>query len=197
LRLWLHHKVVSSPVLQESESLDMRTSSFKTIVISCCVGLALSGCGASTVGTSTGSWSVYDLGAGMENPATGIGGTVEIRNSGEGSNVKLSVTGVKASREFGAHVHVGACADANMAAGHYQHNMRPADAGATDPAFANNDNEVWLDFTSDASGKASSEKTTTFRLDNTRAKAVIIHTNKTGAGGVAGAKLACIGLQFN
>ncbi len=164
-----------------------------------CFGLlvcVLSGCGGGTVGSSTGAWTVYDLGAGTENAATGVTGTVEIRNSGSGSNFKLSVANVKASREFGVHVHAGACSDANMGGGHYQHNPRPADAGATDPTYANNDNEVWLDFTSDATGKGTAEKTTTFKLDNTRAKAVVIHTMKTGAGGAAGTKLACISLQF-
>ncbi len=175
----------------------MRLSCRLQNVLLCCGIIALVGCGKAPIGTSTGTWTVYELAAGMENPATGIAGTVEVSEAGTGTLFKLAVTGLKGvSREFGAHVHAGPCEVPTQGAGHYQHSARPPDAGATDPTWANNDNEVWLDFTTDAKGAAAAERTSTFKVDATRAKAVVIHTMKTGAGGAAGTKLACIGLAF-
>lgn len=153
--------------------------------------------GAKSVGKSMGAWVVYDLGMGMANPAMGIGGNVTVTEPAAGkTEFKLEVSGVTASREFGAHLHVAACDPPGQGGGHYQHMARPADAGASDPAWANATNEVWMDFTTDAMGKASKTVTANWMLDTTRAKSVVVHTMATGAGGVAGTKLACVNLAW-
>jgi Cu-Zn family superoxide dismutase len=83
------------------------------------------------------------------------------------------------------------------AGGHYQDKpAAAADAAATDPMFGNPMNEVWLDFTTDAAGKGMSERTVDFRIRPGEAKAIVVHAMMTGAGGVAGTKLACLPIAF-
>lgn len=149
------------------------------------------------VGTSNGAFVVYPQTApATDNPAMTVAGSAEIWDLGTKTRFKLTLTGLKPDTQFGSHVHVAACDDM-QAGGHYQHNLRPDAATAFDSEYANDANEVWLDFKSDAMGKASSDVTSNWKLVSSRAKAIIIHVMKTGDGGVGGAKLACVNLKYN
>ena len=120
--------------------------------------------------------------------ATGSGKTV----------VTLHVFGLEPNREYGAHAHRNACGASPLdAGGHFQHEI----GGATDPAYANPQNEIWLDVTTDADGNGASQATVdwTFAPDN-RARSVVLHDHHTatepGAAGTAGARLACLTVEF-
>ena len=138
-------------------------------------------------------------GDGTPNPIS-PGATAKVkaqRTKDGGTIVTLKVKGLPPNREFGAHAHVLACND-NKAGGHYQN--VPAPPGGNSSAYANPENEVWLDFTTNehGHGKARAEVEWTFRIDG--ANAVIIHDHHTtdtdpGAG-TAGAKLACLDVDF-
>src|SRR5689334_15957542 len=55
--------------------------------------------------------------------------------------VTLQVRGLVPNREYGSHVHKFACgADPLAAGGHFQYVV----GGASDPNFANEENEIWL-----------------------------------------------------
>jgi hypothetical protein len=156
---------------------------------------------ASTLAKSLGSWVVYDnpYGDGGANPAMGIQGMAvalarKLSDGGAGMEVQLMVSGLPVDRDFGSHIHKAEC-DAGMAGGHFQHVPAP-DGGASDPAFANPMNEVWLDFKTDGMGKAMSDVNVNFVPPAGGAKAIIVHDRKTGDGGVAGAKLACLPFAF-
>jgi Cu-Zn family superoxide dismutase len=138
-------------------------------------------------------------GTGVENPiSTGASATVHATEGANGKTiVTLQVRGLPANREFGAHAHVLACNN-NKAGGHYQ-NVPAAPSGNTSD-FANPQNEIWLDFTTNSAGNGSAQTTVawTFRTDG--ANAVIIHDHHTtdtdpGAG-TAGSKLACLNVDF-
>ena len=148
--------------------------------------------------SSTGDWNVYANpygDGGASNPISAmIKGSAEAFATGTGMRVKLSVTGLPASRPFGSHIHKLACDD-NKAGGHYQNNAAP-DGGAADPMYANNKNEVWLDFVTDATGAGSAEAKVDFIPRTGEAKSVMIHDMMTMTGGLAGAKLACINMPF-
>jgi len=133
---------------------------------------------------------------GGANPITGsMKGSAEAFSSGSTMRLKLTVSGLPANRPFGSHLHKLACADMK-AGGHYQNMPFPADGSATDPTYANNMNEVWLDFVTDATGAATSEAIVNFLPRTGEAKAIMIHDTMTMSGGVAGAKLACINMPF-
>jgi superoxide dismutase, Cu-Zn family len=148
--------------------------------------------GGMVVAMSTGAWVVYD----PAGPAKGIMGMAAAYDIGGGSTrYYLVVSGLAPMFAYGAHVHKLACADM-MAGGHYQNVPPMGDAAANDPAVATAANEVWLDFTTDAMGAATKELFSTFRPRAGEAKSIVVHAMMTGAGGAAGAKLACLNIAF-
>ena len=152
---------------------------------------------AMRIAISNGTWTVFPVGDGgtAANPIMGIMGTAEaLAAPNGGMRLTLSVTGLPASRTFGSHLHSAPC-NMNMAGPHYQNMPFPDGGSATDPAYANPDNEAWLDFTTDASGAASSETTVDWR-PRAGARAVVVHALQTMEGGVAGARLACTDITF-
>jgi Cu-Zn family superoxide dismutase len=112
--------------------------------------------------------------------------------------VTLHVYGLEPNREYGAHAHRAVCgANPLDAGGHFQHVL----GGATDPAYANPSNEIWLDFTTDAEGNGASQAVQgwTFTADS-RPHSVVIHDHLTatepGVAGTAGPRLACMTVEF-
>lgn len=112
--------------------------------------------------------------------------------------VTLHVHGAVANREYGAHAHVAPCgAGGADAGGHFQ--FVPG-GSPTDPAYANPDNEVWLDFTTDAEGSGSAQTVVPWQPENRRPMSVVIHASHTstspGSAGTAGARLGCLSVPF-
>jgi superoxide dismutase, Cu-Zn family len=131
----------------------------------------------------------------------GATANVTSNESNGATTVTLNVSGLLPDRAYGAHAHVKPCGADGMAAGpHYQLQQDPV-SPSVDPAFANPQNEVWLDFTTDASGAgtATARVPWTFPPDR-RAESVIIHEKTTatepGKAGTAGARPACITVDF-
>jgi Cu-Zn family superoxide dismutase len=127
------------------------------------------------------------------------GARVEVRQHTAGSHteVKLAVSGVRPGHTYGAHVHALPCAADPAASGpHYQH--VPGD----DPALANPENEVWLDFTADAAGSgwASARQHWSFRPGEAASVVLHEHATATGEGGQppghAGGRVACFTVPF-
>jgi Cu-Zn family superoxide dismutase len=148
-----------------------------------------------TITTSTGAWTVFPQTGGAANPAQNIMGSAKAVKVGtDKMRVEMTLTGLPVSTTFGSHIHKLDCATMT-AGGHYQH-MPSGDAAATDPAFGNATNEVWLDFMTDTTGKATVSKESTFIPRAGEAKAIVVHAMATMPGGVAGAKLACLAMPF-
>jgi hypothetical protein len=128
-------------------------------------------------------------------PAT-VSGTAMAWDVGGKMKLDLILTGLPAGRAFGAHLHKLSCTDAMKAGGHYQNMMWPPDSGPNDPVYANKDNEAWLDFMADATGKGQATTTVDWLPRAGGAQAIIVHHMTTAPGGVAGAKLACLPIAF-
>ncbi|MEV8531254.1 superoxide dismutase family protein [Streptomyces sp. NPDC051211] len=117
--------------------------------------------------------------------------------------VKLRVWGLAPNREYGAHAHKSACGatDPAAAGGHFQHVQDPVQP-STDPAYANADNEIWLDFTTDAQGNATARTVVDWNFPaDRRARSVIVHEHHTSTGpagkaGTAGARYGCLTVPF-
>jgi superoxide dismutase, Cu-Zn family len=108
--------------------------------------------------------------------------------------VVLLVSGLPPHAHHGAHVHVRPCGPAPADAGpHFQDVVDPVQP-SVDPAYANPRNEVWLDFTADASGTALSSAVVEWTFDGRQADSVVLHEHHTQPGGGAGARLACLRL---
>lgn len=114
--------------------------------------------------------------------------------------VRLTVDGLEPDREFGAHAHVGRCGlDPDDSGPHYQDEADPEagpDSPSTDPAFANPDNELWLDFTTDDQGSAEVSTQVPWIFREGGAQSLVIHEHATatadGEAGTAGDRLACV-----
>ncbi|OHV47404.1 superoxide dismutase [Pseudofrankia sp. BMG5.36] len=110
----------------------------------------------------------------------------------------LTVRGLPANQHFGAHVHANACGENPEAAGpHYQNKVDPKQP-SVNPDYANPSNEIWLDFTTDATGSAHVESTVPWTFSDRPHKSIVIHAQHTatdpGHAGTAGARLACVNL---
>lgn len=115
------------------------------------------------------------------------GASVKVTQSGSGDRmtVRLDVEGLAHGHAFGAHVHESACgADPEAAGGHYQH--------VADPEKANAENEVWLDFTTDAEGAGKAVVHKDWGLRDGEAGSIVIHD----APGNAGKRVACFTVPF-
>ncbi len=157
---------------------------------------ALAGPGAHVSGAPT----RYDAVAPLADVPEGATAKVHSVETGdERTIVTLHVTGMRPLARYGAHAHVDDCdrRDPKAAGPHFQF----VQGGATDPAFANPQNEIWLDLTTDASGNGHAKAVVDrpFPRDR-RPRSVIIHERhtSTGAGvaGVAGQRVACLTVPF-
>ncbi len=116
---------------------------------------------------------------------------------GGGTFVLLHTRGLLPNREYGAHAHAKTCGLGPADSGpHFQH----VQGGATDPAFANPDNEIWLDFTTNARGSGLAIAQVDWTFTDRRAASVVVHAEHTHTGeghaGTAGARLACLSVPF-
>ncbi|WP_232788995.1 superoxide dismutase family protein [Streptomyces odonnellii] len=116
------------------------------------------------------------------------------------TDVRLGVSGLLPNRMYGAHVHTEPCGRTPEDAGPHYQNVKDPEQPSTDPAYANRENEVWLDFTTDSGGRAASESRHTWRFRPGGAGSVVIHEHGTattpGEAGTAGARLACLTVPF-
>jgi Cu-Zn family superoxide dismutase len=130
----------------------------------------------------------------------GATAAVSITKIPYGVRVRLTAGGLVPRRAYGAHLHTAPCTAVPDAAGpHYQHMHNPAASAPPDPMYANPRNEVWLDFTTDATGAATSASEQQWVFDpSQRPRSLILHADptRTGAGvaGTAGARVACLSL---
>jgi Cu-Zn family superoxide dismutase len=124
---------------------------------------------------------------------------VTIAEIADTTTVTLNVRGLLANRTYGAHLHTKPCGATGAAAGpHYQHRTDPAASASppsVDPAYANPQNEVWLDLTTDSQGAGMSRSAQQW-LFTAKPKSLVIHAEKTqdapGKAGSAGARVACL-----
>jgi Cu-Zn family superoxide dismutase len=116
--------------------------------------------------------------------------------TGPRTGILLVVTGLRANRAYGAHVHTQPCGATGAAAGRHYQNWIDPHQPSVNPSYANPDNEIWLDFTTDRTGFGWSARLAGWPVRAGRAGSVVIHERHTshtpGAAGTAGARVACI-----
>jgi len=118
-------------------------------------------------------------------PSLGYGevaGTGELVRLAEGSEASLNVGGLKPNTDYDVHVHAKPCGEDNGGP-HYM--FDPNKPGTSD-------NEIWLPFTSDASGNGQAGTTRPIRA-GAEAVSIVIHDMSAQAARVACADLAYAG----
>ena len=130
---------------------------------------------------------------------------VESETRGTSTEIRLDVDGLLPNRGYAAHAHANACGPTGDAAGpHFQNDVDPAAAPgkpSTDPAYANPQNEIWLDLRTDGNGDGESRAEVPFAFSGRAPASVVIHeaeATNTGPGqaGTAGARIACLNVPF-
>jgi superoxide dismutase, Cu-Zn family len=118
-----------------------------------------------------------------------------------GTTVTLAVRGLLPNRTYGAHVHADACGpDANDAGPHFQNAVDPVQP-SVDPAYANPQNEIWLDIETDADGAGSATSSVSWAFpDDRRPGSIVLHADPTadgpGVAGQAGGRVGCVSVEF-
>ena len=118
---------------------------------------------------------------------------VLVGGHGDAANIVLVVKGVDRSavgQTFGAHLHTGPCVAGNGAAAgpHYNH------SGVV-PPVVDRSTEVWLDFTVTHGGTGQSSWHDGW-VPTHGQRSVVIHQNPTAADGTAGARIACLPVEW-
>lgn len=128
---------------------------------------------------------------------------VEVSGSGDATTYALKVTGLLPDRGYAAHAHSKPCGKVGDDAGpHFQHKKDPAadkENPSVDAEYANPENEVWLDVTTDAEGAGKSEAEVPFSVDGAAPQSVMVHAKEKtptedGKAGKAGDRVACLSL---
>ncbi|MFJ6697569.1 superoxide dismutase family protein [Streptomyces sp. NPDC091272] len=115
------------------------------------------------------------------------GGWIQVRERKDrkGTTVTVRVRGLKPDHPFGMHVHQKPCGvDPEAAGKHYQH--------VSDPNLVNDENEVWLDFTTNGSGDAEASAHHAWGLPKGAAGSVVLHREQGGAGD----RVGCLTVPF-
>ncbi|WP_069166085.1 hypothetical protein [Nocardia altamirensis] len=115
----------------------------------------------------------------------------------------LTVTGLLPNRTYGSHAHVKSCGAKPADSGfHYQNVEDPnaKDKMSMDAKYANPQNELWLDFTTDNRGNATQAATVEWSFRKGKAGSIVVHEKKTdttdGSAGMAGARVACLSVPL-
>jgi hypothetical protein len=109
------------------------------------------------------------------------------------ATVVLGVRGVDpavAGHTFGAHLHVGPCvAGSGLAAGAHDNHSTSV------PAVVDRTTEVWLDFTVTGGGTAESVAHVSW-FPEAGQRSIVVHERATASDGTAGARLACLPVEW-
>ncbi|HEY5943309.1 MAG TPA: hypothetical protein VIT89_10680 [Solirubrobacterales bacterium] len=105
--------------------------------------------------------------AGAPTDYSKVGGEAELTRSGGGTTVAVSLSGLEPKTEYMAHLHTGGCGQADPGGPHFQFKQ----GGSEEPP-----NEIHLEFTSDAAGKAEAEATSKREVPSGEAGSVVVHT---------------------
>ncbi|OZM78937.1 superoxide dismutase family protein [Pseudonocardia sp. MH-G8] len=132
--------------------------------------------------------------------------SVEAGGSNGATQVQLDVDGLLPDRGYAAHAHARPCGPTGDAAGpHFQNEVDPAatpEQPSTDPAYANPQNEIWLDLRTDSEGDGEASTEVPFVFRDRAPASVIIHAAEStatapGEAGSAGGRLACLNVPFD
>ena len=149
--------------------------------------------GSSPFQVVTSSGAMSDLSTSTADATDGARGVaISVGRTGRGTTVLLGLWGLStasAGTVYGAHVHVGPCVGGNGAAAGPHYNT-------TGGTTIDQTTEVWLDFTATARGTGFAAATVPFVIPSGGARSIVVHAMPTAPNGTAGARLACLPLEY-
>lgn len=148
-------------------------------------------------GTASRDAVVYDEGL----VPSGASAKVTQLNTRQGMEIALSVRGFLEDRSYGARVHTRPCGTQPGDSGPRYQDVQDPRTPSTDPRYANPDNEVWLDFTTDGYGRGDAVSAHSWRFRPGGARSVVVHEHPAGDDsartGDTGRRVACVTVPFS
>ncbi|WP_405017449.1 superoxide dismutase family protein [Kitasatospora sp. NBC_00070] len=112
------------------------------------------------------------------------------------TTVAMTVDGLTPDHHYPAHVHTRGCGTVPADAGpHYQDRPDPVQP-STDPAYANDRNELWLTLHTDATGHASASSTVEWEFRDGGAGSVVLHAGPDDHGHAPTQRVGCVNVAF-
>ncbi|MFF2349124.1 superoxide dismutase family protein [Kitasatospora sp. NPDC058115] len=109
--------------------------------------------------------------------------------------LRMSVAGVASGHAFPVHLHTGACgADPAASGPHYQDVVDPV-SPSTDPAYANDRNELRLTLRTDGRGAGSAAAAVAWRPRPGGARSLVLHAGDPAGAHGAADRVACVNLE--
>ncbi|WP_037973556.1 hypothetical protein [Streptomyces sp. NRRL WC-3742] len=110
------------------------------------------------------------------------------------TGLTLTVRGLAADHTFPVHLHTGTCgADPASSGPHYQDVVDPV-RPSTDPAYANERNELRLVLRTDADGEGTASTTVAWQPRPGEARSLVLHAGTPADRHAAGDRVACVKL---
>ncbi|WP_030058287.1 MULTISPECIES: superoxide dismutase family protein [Streptomyces] len=107
----------------------------------------------------------------------------------------VTVSGLAPDHEFPVHLHTGSCgADPASSGPHYQDAVDPVQP-STDPAYANERNELRLLLRTDGQGKATATTAVAWQPRPGEARSLVLHAGTPAGPHAAGDRVACVKLE--
>ncbi|MFE4392459.1 MULTISPECIES: hypothetical protein [Streptomycetaceae] len=107
----------------------------------------------------------------------------------------LKASGLAPDHEFPAHLHTGRCgADPASSGPHYQDDVDPVQP-STDPAYANERNELRLALRTDGRGRGSATTVVGWQPRPGEARSLVLHAGTPAGPHAAGDRVACVRLD--
>ncbi|MFI6157369.1 superoxide dismutase family protein [Kitasatospora sp. NPDC051170] len=110
------------------------------------------------------------------------------------TRLTLTVRGLAADHTFPVHLHTGTCGAEPASSGpHYQDAVDPVQP-STDPAYANERNELRLVLRTDATGEGAASATVAWQPRPGEARSLVLHAGTPAGRHAAGDRVACVKL---
>lgn len=110
------------------------------------------------------------------------------------TTLTVTVSGLAGDHTFPVHLHTGACgADPASSGPHYQDAVDPVQP-STDPAYANERNELRLVLRTDADGEGTASASVDWQPRAGEARSLVLHAGTPAGRHAAGDRVACVKL---
>ncbi|MFD0572302.1 superoxide dismutase family protein [Kitasatospora gansuensis] len=126
----------------------------------------------------------------------GAGVRIVVHRAEGHTTVAMTVDGLTPGHVYPVHAHARGCGTVPADSGpHYQDRPDPVQP-STDPAYANDRNELWLTLRTDETGRATASSTVEWEFRDGAAGSLVLHAYQDGHGHALAQRVGCVNVGF-
>ncbi|KQV05427.1 MULTISPECIES: superoxide dismutase family protein [unclassified Kitasatospora] len=126
----------------------------------------------------------------------GAGARIMVHRAAGHTTVSMTVDGLTPGHVYPVHAHTGGCGTVPADSGpHYQDRRDPVQP-STDPAYANDRNELRLTLHTDGTGHATASTTVEWEFRDGEAGSVVLHAGADGHEHAPAQRVGCVNVDF-